>query len=102
MSPTGTGGGLAELQARIRDRAEYHLRMDAMRRLRGDAPATVKPYEDRRGRFWRYLFVPLYRRVPWEAKERAMRAARMTATGWTPPRREPSQPWQPPEAPPRP
>jgi hypothetical protein len=98
MSGRG-GGGLAELQARLRDRAEYHLRMDAMRRLRGDNPATVEPYDDHHGRFWRYVFVPLYRRVPWATKEKAMRAARMTATGWTPPTREPSQPWQPPEAP---
>jgi hypothetical protein len=90
--------GLAELQARLRDRAEHHLRMDAMRRLRGDAPATVEPYDDHRGLFWRYLFVPLYRRIPWEAKQRAIKAGRMTASGWTPPTREPSPPWQPPDA----
>lgn len=90
-------GGLAELQARLRERAEYHLRVDAMRRLRADAPATVEPYDDHRGLVWRYLFVPLYRRIPWETKQRAIRAARMTAAGWTPPTREPSQPWQPPD-----
>jgi hypothetical protein len=91
-------GGLTELQARLRDRAEHHLRLDAMRRLRGDAPATVEPYDDHRGWFWRYLFVPLYRRIPWETKQRAIQAARMTADGWTAPTREPSQPWQPPDA----
>jgi hypothetical protein len=90
-------GGLTDLQARLRDRAEYHLRLDAMRRLRADAPATVEPYDDRRGLVWRYLFVPLYRRIPWETKQRAIRAARMTASGWTAPTREPSQPWQPPD-----
>jgi hypothetical protein len=91
-------GGLTDLQARLRDRAEHHLRLDAMRRLRSDAPATVEPYDDHRGLFWRYLFVPLYRRIPWETKQRAIRATRMTASGWTPPTREPSQPWQPPDA----
>jgi hypothetical protein len=101
MSRAG-GGGLAELQARLRDRAEYHLRMDAMRRLSQDAPATVEPVPERGGLFWRHLFVPLYRRVPWATKEKAMRTARMTARGWTAPTREPSAPWTPPEAPRRP
>ena len=89
--------GLTGLQARLRNRAEHHLRLDAMRRLRGDAPATVEPYHDPGGLFWRYLFVPLYRRIPWETKQRAIRATRMTADGWPAPTREPSQPWQPPD-----
>jgi hypothetical protein len=44
------------------------------------------------------VFVPLYRRVPWEVKRRAMRALRMTAegNGWTPPARAPGEPWRPP------
>ena len=44
------------------------------------------------------MFVPLYRRVPWEVKERAMHALGMTAerSGWTPPARSPSDPWVPP------
>ena len=87
---------LSELQRRLRERSEHYLRLDAMRRLRGDAPSTVEPVADRSGLFWRYVFVPLYRRVPWERKQQAMKAARMTATGWTPPRREPAAPWQPP------
>jgi hypothetical protein len=45
------------------------------------------------------VFVPLYRRVPWETKQRAMRALKMTAEGhgWTPPARRPGEPWRPPQ-----
>lgn len=88
--------GLGALQRRLRERSEHYLRLDAMRRLGRGVPSTVVPAGDRSGLFWRYVFVPLYRRVPWERKQQAMRAARMTATGWTAPRREPSTPWQPP------
>jgi len=41
-------------------------------------------------------FVPLYRRLPWAVKRRAMFALRMTAAGWTPPPRRPGEPWRPP------
>jgi hypothetical protein len=91
--------GLAQLKLRLRDKAEHHLRIAAMERLRGDAPSTVKPYAERSGRFWRLVFVPLYQRVPWEVKRRAMTATKMTARGWTPPAREPGEPWRPPGAP---
>jgi hypothetical protein len=87
---------LAQVKLRLRDKAEHHLRVAAMERLRGDAPSTVAPYRDRGGRFWRVVFVPLYQRVPWETKRRAMTVTKMTARGWTPPTREPSEPWRPP------
>jgi hypothetical protein len=86
-------------QARLRDRAELHLRLAAMDQLRRDHPAvTSKPHRPSGGAFWRFVFVPLYRRVPWQQKERAMHALGMTAEshGWTPPAREPSEPWRPP------
>jgi hypothetical protein len=37
--------------------------------------------------------------VPWEMKEKAMRALHMTAesNGWTPPARAPGEPWRPPQ-----
>ena len=59
-----------------------------MEDLRRDHPqATTAPHRPRGAYFWRLVFVPLYRRVPWEAKQKAMRALRMTAesNGWTPP-----------------
>jgi len=48
---------------------------------------------------WRVLFVRLYRLVPWGVKRTAMDRLRMTARGWTPPRREPGEPWRPPRSP---
>lgn len=87
---------LADLKARLRDQAELQLRLAALRDLRGDAPSTVEPYRRRGDRFWRLVFVPLYRRIPWTFKQRVMKTARMTARGWTPPSREPGQPWRPP------
>jgi len=87
---------LAELKARLRARAEHHLRLDAVRRLRRGAPSTFEPYRERGDGFWRLVFVPLYRRIPWPVKQRVMQTARMTARGWTPPRREPGEPWRPP------
>jgi hypothetical protein len=85
---------LTHLKLRLRDKAEHHLRVAAMARLRGDAPSTVAPYRERGGRFWQAVFVPLYQRVPWAYKRRAMAAAKMTARGWTPPAREPGEPWR--------
>jgi hypothetical protein len=85
-----------ELMSRLRKRSEHYLLLDAAERLGKGVPGTVEPYHGREGRFWRQVFVPLYRRVPWPYKRRAMDALRMTASGWTPPRREPGQPWRPP------
>ena len=86
-------------QARLRERAEIHLRLAAMDELRRAHPhSTTAPHRPRGGAFWRYVFVPLYRRVPWATKQRAMHALRMTADshGWTPPPRRPGTPWRPP------
>jgi hypothetical protein len=89
--------GLEHFKARLRDRAEHHLRIEATRRLgAGKVPSTVKPYDTGGDQFWRRVFVPLYRRLPWKVKQRAMTAARMTARGWTPPERRPGEPWEPP------
>lgn len=68
----------------------------ATRELGKGVPGTVKAYGERGGLLWRWLFVPVYRRVPWSLKRRAMNALRMTATGWKPPERRPGEPWRPP------
>ena len=91
---------LAGAQQRLREQAEQHLRVAAMEDLRRRHPqATTEPHRPRGGYFWRFVFVPLYRRVPWELKERAMSALRMTAesNGWTRPARQPGEPWRPPQ-----
>jgi hypothetical protein len=91
--------GLASAQQRLRERAEHHLRLAAMDDLRSSHPqATTAPYRPRGDWFWRGVFVPLYRRLPWDVKQRAMRALHMTAEGhgWTPPARRPGEPWRPP------
>jgi hypothetical protein len=91
---------MAAERARLREQAEHHLRIAAMDDLRRAHPdTTTQPYRARGDWFWRLVFVPLYRRVPWETKQRAMRALRMTAetNGWTPPSRQPGQPWRPPQ-----
>ena len=92
---------LDELKQRLRAHAEHHLRLAAMEELRARYPGgTTAPYHERGGLFWRRVFVPLYRRVPWQTKQRAMHALRMTASssGWTPPARRPGEPWRPPTA----
>jgi hypothetical protein len=89
----------AQVQQRLRDRAEHHLRLAAMEELRRSHPgSTTEPYREDGGAFWRLVFVPLYRRLPWDVKTRAMHALRMTAAApaWTPPARRPGEPWKPP------
>jgi len=91
--------GVAELKQRLREQAEFHQRLAAMDELRARYPqGTTPPYREPGALFWRRVFVPLYRRVPWQTKERAMRALGMTAerSGWTAPARRPSEPWRPP------
>ena len=96
---------LAERQASaLREQAEHHLRVAAMEDLRRAPPAghdRAVPRARRRASGGSSS-CPLYRRVPWEAKQRAMHALRMTAEshGWTPPAREPGEPWRPPAPPP--
>ena len=88
---------LAAERARLREQAEHHLRIAAMEDLRRrHSQGTYAPYKPRGGWFWRLVFVPLYRRVPWPVKRRAMTALRMTSRGWPAPPREPGEPWKPP------
>jgi hypothetical protein len=90
---------LTRLKHRLRDRAEHHLRVAAMEDLRRRYPdGTTAPYRQRGDLLWRRGFVPLYRRLPWDVKQRAMHALRMTAehSGWTAPARRPDEPWRPP------
>jgi hypothetical protein len=89
--------GVDEMKRRLRDRSEHYLLQAAIRDVGSGAPGTVKPYRSRGGLLWRWLFVPLYRRVPWTLKRRAMGALRMTSRGWKPPAREPGEPWRPPQ-----
>ena len=88
-----------DLQRRLRSESEHHLRLAAMEDLRRAHPqGTAAPYRPRGHAFWRLVFVPLYRRLPWEAKRRAMSVLRMTAEGhgWTAPSRRPGEAWRPP------
>ena len=87
---------LDSIKRRLRDRSEHYLLRAAVRDLGAGAPGTVAPYADRRGLVWRWLFVPLYRRLPWALKQRAMHVLRMTASGWRAPERRPGEPWRPP------
>jgi hypothetical protein len=87
---------LDDIKRRLRDRSEHYLLQAALRELGKGAPGTVDSYPRRDGLLWRWLFVPLYQRVPWELKQRAMRTLRMTASGWRAPERRPSEPWRPP------
>ena len=87
---------MSAVKRRLRERSEHFLMQAAMRDLGSGAPSTVEPYKDRGGLLWRLVFVPLYRRVPWEVKRRAMEALRMTSSGFTRPPREPRSPWRPP------
>ena len=57
---------------------------------------TVPPALADEGPFWRFVFVPLYRRVPWEFKRNAMRKLKMTAQGWPEQSRQFGEPWRPP------
>jgi hypothetical protein len=88
---------MSELKRRLRERSEHYLLQESVARLGKGAPGTVKPYRGSDGLFWRFVFVPLYKRVPWSVKKQAMERLRMTAQGWTPPPLEPSEPWTPPE-----
>jgi phage baseplate assembly protein W len=84
------------MRRRLRERSEHYLLQAAIRELGSGAPGTVRPHRARGGLLWRFVFVPVYRRVPWAVKARAMRALRMTASGFTPPSRRPGEPWRPP------
>jgi len=87
---------LSDAKRNLRERSERALRLAVLSELGRDQPSTVEPYRPKGDRFWRMLFVPLYRRIPWSAKQRAMGALGMTAKGWQPPARTPGEPWRPP------
>lgn len=87
----------SQLKQRLRARSEYALRVSAMERVARRYPGgTTKPVLPPPGLFWRYLFVPLFRRVPWSYRRKAMRALKMTAPGWTEDARRFGEPWRPP------
>jgi hypothetical protein len=87
---------LSEVKRNLRKRSEEHLRLAVLSELGRGQPSTVEPYKPKGGRLWSALFVPLYRRVPWSAKEKALGALGMTAHGWKAPERRPGEPWRPP------
>lgn len=91
---------ISDAKRNLRERSEHHLRLAVLSELGRDQPSTVAPYRTRGGAFWRVVFVPLYRRLPWSAKERAMNTLGMTAKGWQAPSRKPGEPWRPPPPPP--
>lgn len=85
----------AELKRRLRQRSEYALRLAALDDVGRRYPSrTAKSALPPVGPFWRYLFVPLFRRVPWPYKRRAMRTFRMTARGWQEDARRFGEPWR--------
>ncbi len=88
--------GLTNAKRNLRKRSEEHLRLAVLSEIGRDQPSTVEPYKEKGGRLWGSLFVPVYRRVPWKAKEKAMGALGMTASGWKAPSRKPGEPWRPP------
>jgi hypothetical protein len=81
----------------LRERSEYELRLSAMEDVGRRFPEALvrKAAMPRGGPFWRLVFVPLYRRVPWHVKHRAMQRLRMTSQGWNTERRF-QEPWRPP------
>ncbi|HEX4344203.1 MAG TPA: hypothetical protein VHZ31_01455 [Solirubrobacteraceae bacterium] len=91
---------VSDAKRNLRERSEHYLRLAVLSEIGRDQPSTVAPYRESGGTLWRTLFVPLYRRLPWTVKERAMNTLGMTAKGWTPPSRKPGEPWRPPPPPP--
>lgn len=87
---------LSDVKRSIRTRSEHQLRLAVLSELGRGQPSTVEPYTEKGGRFWRMVFVPVYRRIPWSTKEKAMGALGMTAKGWKAPERKPREPWRPP------
>lgn len=88
---------LSDRKRRVRERSEYALRLAAMedvgRRYPGRVSKSALPQERA---FLRYVFVPLYRRIPWSFKHKAMRALKMTAQNWPEDARRFREPWRPP------
>jgi hypothetical protein len=88
---------LTEIHQWVRERSEYGLRLAAMEDIGRRYPDRVsKSALPEVGAFWRYVFVPLFRRVPWSFKHKAMSALRMTARNWPQDARRFGDPWRPP------
>jgi hypothetical protein len=87
---------LSDYKRELRERSEKHLRLAVLSELGRGQPSTVEPYKPKGGLFWNKVFVPVYRRLPWTAKEKAMGTLGMTAKGWKAPERKPGEPWRPP------
>jgi len=86
-----------ELKHRLRARSEYALRASAMEEVARRYPGrSTKSELPRVGVFWRYVFVPLFHRVPWSFRRKAMRALKMTAQNWREDARRFGEPWRPP------
>jgi hypothetical protein len=84
---------------RLREVTERHLMIDAMRRVaRGYPGVPIARPAFRSNWFWSWVFVPVYRHVPWAMRERAIKMTGMGASGWTRPSRRPGEPWQPPRS----
>lgn len=89
----------AEVKRRLRERSELSLRLAAFEVMRRRYPTqTRRSAIPSPGLAWRFLFVPLYRRIPWHVKHQLMRRLRMTVPGWHE-HRSFGEPWRPPEAP---
>ena len=87
----------AELKRRLRQRSEYALRLAALKDVGQRYPGrTARSALPPVGPFWRFLFVPLFRRVPWSVRRQAMRRLNMTARGWPEDARHFGEPWRPP------
>jgi hypothetical protein len=88
---------LFELKQRVREHSELALRIVAMedvgRRYPGRVTTSALP---RQNAFLRLVFVPLYRRVPWSYKHKAMHALKMTTQNWPEDARHFGEPWRPP------
>jgi hypothetical protein len=88
---------LTDRKRLLRARSEYGLRLAAMNDVGRRYPDLVtKSALPRGGVFWRYLFVPLYRRIPWSFKRDAMHTLKMTARNWPQDARRFGEPWRPP------
>ena len=87
---------LTDVKRNLRERSEAALRRAVLSELSRGQPGTVEPHRPKGDLFWRVFFVPVYRRIPWAAKERAMNVLGMTAKGWKAPERKPGEPWRPP------
>ena len=87
----------AELKRRLRQRSEYALRLAALKDVGQRYPGrTARSALPPVGPFWRFFFVPLFRRVPWSFRRQAMRRLKMTARGWPEDARHFGEPWRPP------